>query len=158
MQVRHVDLLCFASNFCFIGPENLEDERIVVFVHVACAQVPVYDGFTATDEVQFPLLMAEKSASLPTLQKKFMHLMAIRYHILCASNYDVHPMKRLPMPTYTKLRKILQRSSDIFDEMCTAIPNSTFLRDPPSGSTFYNETDLRVRGPFSSESGSVASG
>ena len=158
MQVRHVDLLCFASNFCFIGPENLEDERIVVFVHVACAQVPAYDGFTAADEVQFPCLMAEKSASLPTLQKKFMHLMAIRYHILCASNYDVHPMKRLPMPTYTKLRKILKRSSDIFDEMCTAIPNSTFLRDPPSGSTFYNETDLRVRGPFSSESGSVASG
>jgi hypothetical protein len=37
-------------------------------------------------------------------------------------------------------------------------PNSTFLRDPPSGSTFYNETDLSVRGPFSSESGSVASG
>ena len=125
MQVRHVNLLCFASNFCFIGPENYEDERIVVFVHVACAQVPAYDGFTATDEVQltqFPLLMAEKSASLPTLQKKFMHLMAIRYHILCASNYDVHPMKRLPMPTYTKLRKILQRSSDIFDKMCTAIP------------------------------------
>ena len=37
-------------------------------------------------------------------------------------------------------------------------PNSTFLRDPPSGSTFYNETDLSVRGPFSSESWSVASG
>ena len=40
----------------------------------------------------------------------------------------------------------------------TEVPNSTFLRDPPSGSTFYNETDLSVRGPFSSESWSVASG
>ena len=122
MQVRHVDFLYFASNFCFIGPENLDDERIVVFVHVACAQVPAYDGFTATDEVQFPLLMAEMSASMPALQKKFMHLMAIRYHIFCASHYDVHPIKRLPIPTYTNLRKILQRSSDIFDKMCTAIP------------------------------------
>ena len=85
--VRHVDLLCFASNFCFIGSENLEDERIVVFVHVACAQVPAYDGFTAADEVQFPLLMAEKSASLPTLQKQFMHLMNIRYIIFFVRLY-----------------------------------------------------------------------
>jgi hypothetical protein len=108
MQVRHVDLLCFASHFCFIGPENFEDERIVAFVHVACAQIPAYDGYTATDEVQFPLLMAEQSASLPTLQKKFMHLMNIRYHIFCASlltHPDVHPIKRLPEPTYKKLYK-----------------------------------------------------
>ncbi len=27
-------------------------------------------------------------------------------------------------------------------------PNSTFLRDPPSGSTFYNETDLSVKRPI----------
>jgi hypothetical protein len=42
--------------------------------------------------------------SLPALQKKIMQLMAIRYHILCASlqtHTDVHPIKRLPVPTYT---------------------------------------------------------
>jgi hypothetical protein len=44
------------------------------------------------------------------------------------------------------------------EETTGQMPNSTFLRDPLGGSTFYNETDLRVRGPFSSESGSVASG
>jgi hypothetical protein len=69
--------------------------------------------------------MAEMSASLPALQKKFVQLMAIRYHIVCASQLthpDVHPTKRLPTPTYTKLRRLLNKSSDIFDDMCTAIP------------------------------------
>ncbi len=125
--VRPVDLLCRTSNFCFIGPENFQDERIVVFIHVGPETKQQYDGHTATDEVQFPLLMAEfaKSASLPALQKKFVNLMAIRYHILCASlqtHPDVHPIKRLPVPTYSGLRKLLKQSSDIFDEMCTAIP------------------------------------
>ena len=125
--LRPVDLLCRTSNFCFIGPENFQDERIVVFIHVGPETKQQYDGHTATDEVQFPLLMAEfaKSASLPALQKKFVNLMAIRYHILCASlqtHPDVHPIKRLPVPTYSGLRKLLKQSSDIFDEMCTAIP------------------------------------
>jgi hypothetical protein len=69
--------------------------------------------------------MAEMSASLPALQKKNLQLMAIRYHIVCASQLthpDVHPTKRLPMPTYTKLRRLLNKSSAIFDDMCTAIP------------------------------------
>ncbi len=97
-MVRPVDLLCRISNFCFKGPENFEDERIVVFIHVG----PETERHTATDEVQFPLLMTEfaKSASLPALQKKIMNVMAIRYHILCASlqtHPDVHPIKRLPV-------------------------------------------------------------
>ena len=126
-MVRPLDLLCRISDFCFIGPENCEDERIVVFVHVGPETERPYDGYTATDEVQFPLLMAEfsRSASLPALQEKFMNLVGIRYHILCASlqtHPDVHPIKRLPVPTYLGLRKLLKQSSDIFDQMCTAIP------------------------------------
>jgi hypothetical protein len=70
MQVRHVNLLCFASNFCFIGPENYEDERIVVFVHVACAQIPAYDGYTATDEVQFPWDISGAEGSAHASSKK----------------------------------------------------------------------------------------
>jgi hypothetical protein len=96
-----------------------------LYVHVGPVTEPANDGYTATDEVQFPLLMAEKSASLPALQNKFMQLMAVRYHVVGASRLthpDVHYTKRLPMPTCTKLRNFLKQSSDIFDDMCTAIP------------------------------------
>ena len=84
------------------GPENCEDERNVVITQVGLETERQYDGYIATDEVQFPLLKLEfaNSASLPALQKKFMNLMAIRYHILCASlqtHPDVHPIKRLPV-------------------------------------------------------------
>ena len=45
-----------------------------------------------------------------------------------------------------------------FRQFFSIWPNIQFRSNPPSGSSFYSETDLRVRGPFSSESESVASG
>jgi hypothetical protein len=72
--------------------------------------------------------MAEMSASLPALQKKILQLMAIRYHIVCASQLthpDVHPTKRLPMPTYTKLMRC--RAVGIDDRK---IGSSSLNRDP----------------------------
>jgi hypothetical protein len=108
------------ANIYFKGPKNYAKDRIVVFVQVRPESEPEYDGYTATDEVQFPLLIAELCEQ-PALKKKFLHLFHMRYQIVCASQPTIHPMKRLPEPTYNKLKKVLKSSSNIVDEMCDAI-------------------------------------
>jgi hypothetical protein len=109
------------ANIYFKGPENYAEDRIVVFVQARPESKPAYDGYTATDEVQFPLLMAELCEQ-PGLKKKFVQLFYMRYQIVCASQTKPpHPMKRLPDPTYSQLKKVLKASSNIVDEMCDAI-------------------------------------
>ena len=74
------------------------------------ANVASYDGYSACDEIQFPLHMAIR-ANTPELRQKFVDLLLVRFHI-CGYT-DPHALERLPRPVYDTIRKLLKQSSKI---------------------------------------------
>jgi hypothetical protein len=131
LACRFIPTFCLLTptNLIALGPENIGEDRIVVFVTVHPANVASsYDGFEACDEIQFPLLLAIR-ANTPELRQKFIHLLLARYHI--CFNADPLALERLPKPDYNRIRALLKRSSLISSQLL-----QTIASDFPSFSVY----------------------
>jgi hypothetical protein len=100
------------------GPEIRGEDRFIVFISLHPPNVASYDGFSAVDEVQFPLFMAIR-ANTSELKQKFVEIFFVRFHI--CKNADPHILLRLPKPLYSKVRKLLKDSIALASELSRAI-------------------------------------
>jgi hypothetical protein len=101
-----------------LGPENRGEDRFVVFVTVHPANVASYDGYSAVEEIQFPLHMAMR-ANTSELKQKFVDLLLVRFRI--CKHADPLALQRLPSPLYTKILKLLKESTSIVSKLSRAI-------------------------------------
>jgi hypothetical protein len=94
---------------------------MIVFVHVRPATQPVYDGYTAWDEVQFPLHCAQLANSYTAqLRDKFVHMFLARYHMMCAARSDAKLIERFPKPDYATIVSFLTKSEQDFKKLVTS--------------------------------------